>query len=87
MTHVRPAKPGKRNNHHSQKRIERMVHESMKDPKLAERTITNLRKAIEREQDKWPRSNREEEDLDWDPSNTRGGDLNDETLENLKYES
>lgn len=89
MTHVRPPKPGKRNNHHSPKRVERMVMQTMKDQKLAERTITNLRKAIEREQDKWPHGmdDNEDDDMDWNASDSKAGASDEENIERLKYEN
>lgn len=86
MTHVRPLKAGKRNNHHGRKKVERMVLDTMKDAKLAERTITNLRKAIEREQDKWPHGF-DADDTDCEPNESKAGATNDEEIENLKYET
>ncbi|QIW96176.1 hypothetical protein AMS68_001694 [Peltaster fructicola] len=78
MTHARPPKPGKRNNHHSREKIERMVLETMLDKKLAERTITNLGKAIEREQDKWQCP---ESGLEWNH------DADENTADCLRYNS
>lgn len=92
MTHARPPKPGKRNNHHTRRRIEQMVLDTMTDDKLAQRTITNLGKAIEREQDKWPVV---DADMEWtrgsslnnDNSNDDDADDDDEdTADSLRYE-
>lgn len=79
MTHARPPKPGKRNNHHSREKIEEMVRKTMLDEKLAERTVTNLRKAIDREQDKWSCS--DSSARDWSSH-----DANDDTAR-LHYDS